>query len=161
MIFSIISVSKYIYLKNKNTKITFTYSGSIRPPVTYERFVTKIIKLVKKIYVLPETIQVQLCDLDDSLYGMTVLDPRFPNRIKLNQILDINDVMIPLIHELMHLHQIYTNKLQSRKGGIILWENQVYKVNMLNMSYAEYQNLPWEIDADQKVKKIIDFIKKT
>lgn len=147
-------------MKTKNNKNTFIYSGSIRPPEIYEKFINKVILLVKNLYVLPDTVEIQFLNMGDSVYGMTMLDPRFPNRIKLNQNLTIDEITIPLMHELLHLHQIYTNRLKSRKGGIIIWENQVYKLDMLNMPYDEYHNLPWELDANQKMQKLLNLIKK-
>lgn len=152
-------MSKYIYLKTKN-KNTFIYSGSLKPPIIYEKFIDKVILIVKNLYVLPDCIEIQFIDIGDNVYGMTMLDPRFPNRIRLNQNLTIDEIVLPLVHELIHLHQIYTNKLKSRKGGLIIWENQVYKVDMLNMFFDEYHNLPWEVDATQKTQNLLDLIKK-
>ena len=147
-------------MKTKNTKNTFIYSGSFKPPKTYENFINKVILIVKKLYVLPDTIEIQFLNMDKNVYGMTMLDPRFPNRIKLNENLSLDELVLPLVHELMHLHQIYTNKLKSRKGGIIIWENQVYKIDTLNMLFDDYQNLPWEVDANQNMQNLLNLIKK-
>lgn len=141
------------------TKIIFIYKGSTKPPTIYETFTNKVISLVKKLFVLPDSIEIQYENMGQNIYGMTMLDPRFPNRIRLNQDLSIDELLLPLTHELLHLHQIFTNRLQSRSGGRILWEGQIYKVDTLQMSYEDYQNLPWELDVANNQKKLLEFIK--
>lgn len=131
-------------------KLTFIYKGSVKPPDIYEKFTDKVIKIVKTLYVLPDHIEIQFENMGDSIYGMTMLDPRFPNRIRLNQDLSLEEYLLPLTHELIHLHQTYTNRLQSRHGGRIMWDKTLFKVNMLEISYSEYQQLPWELDVIEK-----------
>lgn len=140
------------------TKIRFIYKGSHKCSDAYERLVEKIILLVKELYQLPHDMEIQFENMGPSVYGMTMLDSRFPNRIRLNQDLSMEEIVIPLTHELIHLHQIFVNKLQSRTGGRILWENQLYKVDTLKLSYEEYQNLPWELDARQQQEKVLKFL---
>lgn len=140
------------------TKIRFIYKDSKKCSGTYEKLIEKIILLVKQLYQLPNEIEIQFEDMGHSVYGMTMLDSRFPNRIRLNQNLTMEEVIIPLTHELVHLHQIFTNKLQSRSGNRILWENQMYKVDHNKLSYEEYQNLPWESDARNNQEKILRFL---
>jgi hypothetical protein len=113
---------------------------------------------MKKMFVLPDTIEIQFEEMGPSVYGMTVLDPRFPNRIRINQDLSLEEYLLPLTHELLHLHQMYTNRLQSRPGGRILWDKQSYKVNMMTMSYNEYQQLPWELDVAEKQQKVLKLL---
>lgn len=136
-------------------KLTFIYKGSIKPPSHYEKFTDKVIKIMKNLYVLPDTIEIQFEQMGPSVYGMTMLDPRFPNRIRINQDLSLEEYLLPLTHELLHLHQLFTNRLQSRPGGRIIWDKTVYKVNMLEMSYSDYQQLPWELDVAEKQQKLL------
>ena len=139
-------------------KLTFIYKGSIKPPVIYEKFSEKVINIMKGMYVLPDNIEIQFEQMGPSVYGMTMLDPRFPNRIRLNQDLSLEEYLLPLTHELLHLHQTFTNRLQSRPGGRILWDKTVFKVNMLEMSYNEYQQLPWELDVAEKQQKLLKLL---
>jgi hypothetical protein len=139
-------------------KVTFIYRGSSKPKVIYEKLTEKVIKLMMTIYVLPDRIEIQFENLGPNIYGMTVLDPRFPNRIRINQDLSLEEYMLPLTHELLHLHQMFTNRLQSRSGGRILWDNVLYKVNTLDMSYEDYRQLPWESDVAQKQHKLLSFL---
>lgn len=110
---------------------------------------------MKNLYVLPDTIEIQFEQMGPSVYGMTMLDPRFPNRIRINQDLSLEEYLLPLTHELLHLHQMFTNRLQSRPGGRIMWDKELYKVNMLEMSYTDYQQLPWELDVAEKQQKLL------
>lgn len=141
-------------------KLTFIYKGSTQPNLFCEKLISKVVNLVSEIYCLPETIEIQFENMGASVYGMTMLDPRFPNRIRLNQDLRTEELILPITHELLHLHQIFTNRLQSRSGGKILWDKQMYKVDSLKQTYAEYQNLPWELDVIDKQKKLLEHIKK-
>ena len=145
-------------MPQNNNKIVFIYKGSVKPHVIYEKFTDKVIKLVKQLYVLPDNIEIQFENMGPSVYGMTMLDPRFPNRIRLNQSLSLEEILLPLTHELLHLHQIFTNRLQSRSGGRILYEGQIYKVDSMKLSYEDYQNLPWEHDVNINQKKLLEFI---
>lgn len=140
-------------------KVTFIYRGKDKPSVIYEKFTEKVIKLMKTIYVLPDRIEIQFENMDPNIYGMTMLDPRFPNRIRLNQDLTLDEFILPLTHELLHLHQIFTNRLQSRSGGRILWDNVLYKVKATELSYEDYTQLPWESDVAQKQHKLLSFLR--
>lgn len=142
----------------KNNKILFIYKSSFKHSKNVELLIEKIVELVRQIYVLPNTIEIQFENMGPSVYGMTMLDPRFPNRIRLNQDLTERELIVPLAHELIHLNQTFTNRLQTRSGGRILWDNEIYKVDSLKMSYSEYQNLPWEQDAVSKQTKLLEFI---
>lgn len=118
----------------------------------------KVIELVDKLYVLPNEIEIVFESLGKSVYGMTMLDTRHYNRIRLNIDLSIEEYIIPLTHELLHLHQMFTNRLQPRIGGKILFDNMLYKVDSLNMSYEDYMNLPWEQDVAEKQRKLLIFL---
>lgn len=141
-------------------KVTFIYRGSVQPNNVFEKLTEKVIKLVKEIYALPNTIEIQFENMGPNIYGMTMLDPRFPNRIRLNQDLSLDEFILPLTHELLHLHQMFTNRLQSRSGGRILWDNVLYKVNTKNLPYEEYIRLPWENDVALKQQKLLEFLQK-
>jgi hypothetical protein len=139
-------------------KLTFIYKGSVKPPSHYEKFTEKVVTIVKSVYVLPDKIEIQFEEMGPSVYGMTMLDPRFPNRIRLNQDLSLEEYLLPLTHELLHLHQMYTNRLSSQPGGRILWDKVPYKVNMLDMSYNDYQQLPWEQDVSDKQTQLLKLL---
>ncbi|MGA1048569.1 MAG: hypothetical protein ACO3UU_11180, partial [Minisyncoccia bacterium] len=123
-----------------------------------ESLVTKVTEFVSKLYSLPNKIEIQFENMGPNVYGMTMLDPRFSSRIRLNQDLNYEELIYPLTHELFHLHQMHTCRLQSRSGGRILWETQIYKVATDKLSYREYLELPWEKDVTEKQHKLLDFL---
>jgi hypothetical protein len=118
----------------------------------------KVIELVDKLYVLPNEIEIVFESLGKNVHGMTMLDTRYNNRIRLNIDLSIEEYIIPLTHELLHLHQLFTNRLQPKLRGKILFDNMLYKVDSLNMSYEDYMNLPWEQDVAEKQRKLLIFL---
>lgn len=147
-------------MKNSSFKIKFLHNTLKKKSLGFEKYVYKIVKIVDSAYVLPKDIEIDCSDLDNNIYGMTYLDPRYPNRIKINQGLGIQEIGIVLIHELIHLHQIYVNKLRCLKGGIILWENVRYKVKTEKLTYNQYLDLPWEQDANNKMSTLVTFLEK-
>ena len=118
----------------------------------------RVIELVDKLYVLPNEIEIVFESLGKNVHGMTVLDTRHSSRIRLNIDLSLEEYIIPLTHELIHLHQIFTTRLQPRTGGKILFDNVLYKVDSLKMSYEDYMNLPWEQDVMEKQRKLLIFL---
>lgn len=116
------------------------------------QLVESIIKRASCYLELPTTIEIEFQDLGNSAYGETDIDHK---RITLNFKLELNDLFIPLLHELIHLEQIHTGKLSRSKDGQYVWEGQVFYVNPLSMSYEEYRQLPWEFDSDKKQQKLL------
>lgn len=140
------------------SNIRFIYQGSIKLTSHHEKFISKLVNLVKQLYTLPDNIEIQFQNMNNNVYGMTLLDPRFPNRICINHALNLEELILPLTHELLHLHQVFTKRLQCRSGGRIVYNGKLYKVDDATLSYEDYQNLPWEQDVNIKQKKLLEFI---
>jgi hypothetical protein len=140
-----------------NKKIKYTHHKKFDVS-RHIKLTDKVIELVDKLYVLPNEIEIVFESLGKSVYGMTVLDKHTNNRIRLNIDLDINEYIIPLTHELLHLHQIFTNRLQPKTNGKIMFDGVLYKVDSLNMSYEDYTDLPWEQDVMEKQCKLLIFL---
>lgn len=104
---------------------------------------------------LPKIIELEFQSLGHSAYGETDIDRK---RITINFDLELNDIVIPLLHELTHLEQIHTGRLAKSRNGEYVWEGQVFNVNPLSMTYEEYKQLPWEAESDKKQKKLIESI---
>ena len=134
--------------------IRFIYRGN-----SYNKAREKIIQsIVDKTYSLielPENIEIEFLDLSPAAYGETVLDYRFRNRIRLNENLNAREVIIPLIHELLHLNQVVCGHLSCKRNGSYVWKKKVYTIAQ-NHTYKEYQNLPWEMDVAQKQQKLLE-----
>lgn len=67
--------------------------------------------------------------------------------------LNRSDAVTILSHEMIHLHQYYTGKLQVTKDGII-WEEKPVELSGLS-----YPNRPWEKEAFALQKDVIQHIK--
>lgn len=138
--------------------ITFIYSyGSI--DTNREKISSSIYSKTLQILELPKKIEIEFIKLTEATYAETVLDYRFKSRIRINSTLSHVDIIKPLIHELIHINQIYTGKLSAYRNGIIVWEDKTYSVkNMNTMSYDEYQSLPWEMDVRDREKNVLKYI---
>lgn len=126
-----------------------------------EQLVTSIYLKLSNLIQLPDTIDIEFKCLGPSHYGETVVDPRPTiKRIVLNADLYTKDLFYPTIHELVHVHQMHAGRLSVSRTGVYIWDNQTYPINPETMSYQDYKNLPWEVDANtQQIllgKKLLD-----
>lgn len=147
--------------------INFFYKNS-SIDISKEKVITHVINKTKKHITLPDTIDIEVQNFSSPNYqreyryvlAETVLDSRLKvNRIRVNSDLSEKEVVIPLVHELLHVNQIVEGKLSVYKNGDILWENKRYKLkDPTKSSYSYYENLPWEVDVRAKEKKLINLI---
>jgi hypothetical protein len=140
--------------KMKQLKLLFPKNS--KNTYTIEKLLKKLVYLVDKFYTLPESIEIEFVVMDESTYGMTIVDYRFPNRIYLNYKLQLEELVVPAIHELCHLNQVYTNRLKIERKHIV-WDNIKY-TNDKHLTYQEYLDLPWEIDVAEKQQKLLEFL---
>lgn len=118
-----------------------------------ERLVCKIVERASLSLQLPNTVEVEFQSLGPSAYGETDI---IRKRITINSDLELNDIVLPLIHELIHLEQIETGRLAKSRQGTYVWEGAVYRVNPAKMLYSDYNKLPWELDVAKKQQNILD-----
>ena len=122
-----------------------------------EKIIHKVCSIILHKLKLPD-ITVVLKRLEPSVYAQTNLHHSDPYKIVLNSDLSIADTIKPLVHELIHCDQVYTGKLSCKKGSYI-WQGIEYRnQNQLNQTYSEYQNLPWELDVNQRLPKLLEFV---
>lgn len=138
--------------------IKFIYVTN-RFDIKREQVINKIFDIVKEYIKLPDYIEIEFKDLDHNIYGETLLDTRFKNRIRLNSILSSTEVIIPFIHELLHLNQIHIGLLSGRRDGSFIWNKKIYKTSK-KPDVKEWENLPWEIDVSGKEKKLLEVVLK-
>jgi hypothetical protein len=117
-----------------------------------QKVVVNIINQLTNYIPLPDKIEVVFQSLGPSSYGETVVTPAFTKRIILNSDLTPKELFYPTIHELVHVSQLHQGKLAVSRTGVYVWENKTYPVDPLTMSYRDYQELPWEQDANQQQK---------
>lgn len=123
-----------------------------------EKIIRKICSAAVDKLKLPNTITIILKKLEPSVYAETNLHSSNQHRIVINSDLPIKNTIEPLVHELIHLSQIYTGQLVGKKGYYV-WQGIEYKnKNGLSQTYTEYQNMPWELDVSQKLPKLLEFV---
>jgi len=126
--------------------IQFIYSGETNFR-DRELVVENLVSCVSSLIILPEKIEVEFKKLRPSIYGETVLDPRFPNRIRLSDSLVAREVIKPVVHELLHLNQTFTGKLSVRSDGTYVWMGKFFRVDTSKVTVDEWAKLPWEQDV--------------
>lgn len=145
-------------------KVQFLYLGSDYCPKK-EAVIVKSTQCMAHLIELPSKIEIEMSPMSLSIYGQTTLDPRFSNRVRLNSHLSPKEVIIPLVHELIHLHQTHTKQLSMLRDGTIVWLGRKYSMRSTqNLSYKDYCQLPWEMDVSTKerllLEKVLDYAKK-
>jgi hypothetical protein len=126
--------------------IQFIYSGESYNRER-EQVIENLTNIVASLVALPEQIEIEFKKLNGSIYGETILDPRFPNRIRLSDSLSTKTVIRPLVHELLHLNQTHTGKLSIRRDGTYVWEGRFFRVDTSKVTVEEWAKLPWEQDV--------------
>ena len=116
---------------------------------------------VEELLHLPTEVDIEFTAMSPSTYGDTMVDYKNQIRIRLNKALQINDIMIPLVHELIHLHQMHIGQLMITSAGVYVWEKQTYEVDVTQMMYTDYLRLPWEADVADKQPKLMEEILKS
>jgi len=136
--------------------IRFIYSKVTIVDSKKEKVIQQVFNKAKQFLKLPNAIEVEFSNLQDSVYAETLVNSRFKNRIRLNYNISHIEIIKPALHELIHLEQIYTGKLSSSGNGVYLWEGQhYYHKDLENLSYVDYSNLPWEADVNERLDKLL------
>lgn len=95
---------------------------------------------------LPDIVHVEFQALNGGVYAQSILSHRFRNRVVLNSHLSATEIMLPFVHELIHVQQQHLGHLKCLPSGVIVWKGQHFSPND-NLSYNDYLALPWECDA--------------
>jgi hypothetical protein len=135
------STVKFIYVSDKY--------DSVR-----EKVIERIINIVSKKIDLPMLIEVEFRSLPNNVYGETLLDSRYKNRIRIQENLLAKETIVPVIHELLHLNQVCTGKLSGRRDGSFVWNGKIYNTSK-NITTNEWSSLPWEIDVAEREKQML------
>jgi hypothetical protein len=137
--------------------IRFIYAGD-RFDRDRELVVTNIINIVSTLIDIPEYIEVEFRSLK-SLYGELLLDPRFKSRLRLEETLSSKEIIIPLIHELIHLNQVHAGRLKASRIGIY-WDGKFHNMKNKEITPEVWANFPWERDVAQKQQKLLENVLK-
>lgn len=116
----------------------------------------KICTLMREYLTLPEEIVIEMSTMSPSVYAETYLHYKNTHRIRLNVQLLINDIVIPLVHELIHLEQFTVGKLMINHEGLYIWDKQPYNIKLNDLHYGDYLQLPWELDVHNRLPKLLE-----
>lgn len=135
-----------------------------------EKIISNTCNQACKFLKLPDKLEIEIQNFSAANYqrdnryvlAETVLDYRLTtNRLRLNNDLSIKELIIPLVHELIHINQIAEGRLSVYRNGDIFWQGKRYQLkDPKKSSYQYYANLPWEIDVKDREKKLLENILK-
>ena len=82
-----------------------------------------------------------------------------PNRprefsIEIERSLSRGDLIESVIHELVHVKQYAQGRLKDRGCGYLFEGNHYKHIAYIHSTYSEYQEQPWEIEAQSIQKKL-------
>lgn len=105
---------------------------------------------------LPQSLDIEFRKFTDGTWGGTHLHWKYRNRISINDTLSLQEIPIVLVHELIHCSQLHSGMLRVDHSGNVYWQGMRYETT--NLSYNEYQRLPWELDVAYRLKKTLELI---
>lgn len=133
--------------------IKFFYQTNQRS-YKHEAIITSFANLLSQLIDLPDYLEVCLYPLAENMYGG--IDINRVNRIGLNIKLPYMDIPKVLTHELIHVNQKHIGLLRTDTNGMCYWRGIPYtNKDPDDMTYEEYSNLPWELDAQQRQTKLL------
>jgi len=119
-----------------------------------EAIIDSFANAIGEVIELPNTIEICLYDLGKNVYGG--IDMYAVNRIGLNYDLDYESIPLILTHELIHVNQKHKKHLEVRRNGYYYWMGIPHSNKPLDqLTFEEYQNLPWEVDVIQRQTKVL------
>jgi len=96
---------------------------------------------------LPDKLTIEFCDLGNNHYADSLLKHDSEKHIRMNTLLEVNDILTPLVHELIHINQMHEGRLMIANDSIYIWDKVTYELIMEDLPYKEYLMLPWELDV--------------
>lgn len=141
-------------------KIQFIYNN-VDNIKNREILIHHFVEKIKNFLELPNYIEIEFSNTNNSIYGETYLNQRFKNRVKLSNDLEPTFLIKTLLHELIHINQLYKGRLNCRQDGVVYWDNKPYRINLTKITYKEWQQLPWEIDVVNKQHNLLLKLKDT
>lgn len=135
--------------------VRFIYQGSVWLP-DQEKVSTNLCKCVAKVIELPPEIEIEFAKLAPNVYGETLLFGRFRNRFRISDTLSPKEIVKPIVHELIHIHQVHMGKLKVMRDGTHIWMGRQYRnVDPNLLENRDYRNLPWEQDVENNLENVL------
>jgi len=125
------------------------------------KIASSICEGVSALMSLPDSLTIEFVAMPSNVYGDSTLDNKSNKLVRLNSQLRVNDLMIPLVHELIHVNQMHEGKLMITHDGIFIWDTVPYELNLEDIHYKDYQMLPWEADVRHRQPKLLEELLKS
>jgi hypothetical protein len=130
----------------------YFYQSNVTLP-QHEAIIDGFANILSTIISLPPLIEICLYDLGKNVYGG--IDMFRINRIGINVTVPLEQLPKILTHELIHVNQKHTGVLKIKNNGSAYWHGiLITKKIPEDMSYEEYQNLPWELDVTNRQEEV-------
>ena len=117
--------------------------------------------MVSEQLTLPDELTLEFCKMANNQYADSSLKNNSDKHIRLNLELTVNDILVPLVHELIHVNQMHEGRLMITNDGIFIWNMKTYELIIEDLPYEEYLMLPWELDVSHKQPKLMQEILKS
>jgi hypothetical protein len=132
--------------------VRFYYQDN-KPRYQQEAIINRFTIAVSKVIELPPLIDVCLYDLGQNIYGG--IDMYRINRVGINVNVPLEQIPKILTHELIHVHQKHIGVLKIKRDGSSYWHGVFITKEMPeNMSFQDYENLPWELDVKHRLDQV-------
>lgn len=136
-------------------KTSFSWIGVPRSP-QHEAVCAEIIIKASAILELPDAIEIIFKDFGPRTYGGVDLSSH--KRIGLNSTLSLRGLFEILPHELIHVSQRHVG-IFNIKGGWYYWHGKpITNKEPELMPPKDYQNLPWELDVNSRLRGVVQHI---
>lgn len=135
--------------------VTVRFPKNYQSDIEKAKVATSLCQAASLYIDLPDNIIVEFVDLGPNMYGESTLDFNKDSKVRINLQLSCKELIYPLVHELLHLNQIYEGRLSVTRFGDCVWEGKAYKIDQAKMSYKDYMQLPWELDVSHREKQLL------
>ena len=124
----------------------------VNQDINKEKVSTLICEYVSTLLDIPDNIEILFDIMDNNVYGSSILNHRFKNRISINNTLTTRELPYVLTHELIHLNQLKNGLLNVSSSGQYIWNKRYYYVD----NNMDHRTLPWEQDVEARIKPILN-----
>ena len=137
-------------------QIKFIYPRNVSKDLSIEDLCRRICNKMRNHLTLPDNVIIEFVWLEKHTHADTYVHYKDGPRIRLSLHLPLNHIVLPLLHELIHLEQMTLGKLMINHEGLYIWEKQPYEVDATKLPYGEYLQLPWELEVHNRLPILLE-----
>ena len=137
-------------------QIKFIYPRNVSKDLSIEDLCQRICNKMRNHLTLPDNVIIEFVWLEKHTHADTYVHYKDGPRIRLSLHLLLNHIVLPLLHELIHLEQMTLGKLMINHEGLYIWEKRPYEVDTTQLPYGEYLQLPWELEVHNRLPNLLE-----